>query len=233
MSSLDQGENFSPLPPGLGQVFFKVSTVLESNRQDLNDADPINGNHGDHMVEIFKVASTTSSALMTGSRPVSMSEILFTVGRLLEAFPENESAHVYALGLTRFAHEFQSREIELPDLEAFVRRVLADSPDVSHPPSPDRGKDVLRALLDGLVGWRKAEKGQASASGWLDMGALFEFGIIYLQAKEAGGSKAEVIARTAAMASPLNEVPHRLKSGRIALLALLQALDADAGVSLF
>ncbi len=230
MPSLHQVEKSSPLPSGLGQVFYKVSTVLEHNRQDLNEADPINGNHGDHMVEIFSVASTTASALMTGSRPASMSEILFTVGHRLEALPENESAHVYGQGLIHFAHEFQSREIELPDLEVYVRQVLADSPDYAPSPSANKGKDVLKALLGGLVGWKKAENGRAPAPGWLDMGALFEFGIIYLQAKEAGGSKAEVIARAAAISSPLNEVPHRLQSGRIALLALLQALDADARV---
>ncbi len=114
------------------------------------------------------------------------------------------------------------------DLEGYVLQVLDESHETRQSTSSDRRKDVLKALLAGLVGWNKAEKGHTSAAGWLDMGALFEFGIIYLQAKDIGGSKAAIIARAAAMASPLSKIPYRLQSGKIALQALLQALVADA-----
>jgi len=234
MSTLNQEENTSraPVQAGLGQVFSAVAAVLEENRQDLNAADSVNGNHGDHMVEIFKIASTAASEYIAqaaaSAQPASMSDILFQVGRLLKDCPDNETALIYAQGLERFALEFQSHGIDLPDLEEYVRQGLKESPNTSQSSSSGKGKDVLKALLAGLVGWKKAEKGQKSAAGWLDMGALFELGIIYLQAKQAGGSKAEVIARAAAMASPLNNVPYRLQSGRIALQSLLQALEAGA-----
>jgi hypothetical protein len=233
MTTLSQEEFMSQAPAqaGLALVFSRVAAVLEKNRQELNAADFVNGNHGDHMVEIFEIASSTTSAFIkqaaASDQTAVMAGILFQVGRLLESCPENATASVYAQGLDRFAFEFQSYGVDLQDLEEYVRQVLGESQNNSQSSSSGRGKDVLKALLAGLVGWKKAEKGQKSAASWLDMGALFEFGIIYLQAKEVGGSKAEVIARAAAMASPLSSVPYRLKSGTIALQALLQALETD------
>ncbi len=227
----NQQENMSQAPSGLGQVFSGVAAVLAEQRQGLNAADSVNSNHGDHMVEIFEVASSTASALITCSsangQPARMADILFEVGRHLDDLPENGTALVYAQGLKAFALEFQSRNIELPHLEAYVRQVLDGSPVNDQSSTTSRGKDVLKALVNGLVSWRRAEKGQPSAGG-LDLGALFEFGIIYLQAKEAGGSRAEIIAWAAAMATPLSKIPYRLQSGRIALQALLHALQTDA-----
>lgn len=232
MSALNHLENGHQSPPGLDLVFARVAAVLEENRQELNAADSLKSNHGDNMVEIFRVASSTASALISRSvasgQPTSMADILFEVARLLEQLPENETAMVYARGLESFSLEFQSRHIELPHLEAYVRQVLDDSPKNNQSSTTSRGTDVLKALLAGLVRWKKTEKGQSPDAGWLDMGALFELGIIYLQAKEVGGSRAEIIARAAANASPLGKDPHLLQSGRIALQALLQALEMDA-----
>lgn len=56
------------------------------------------------------------------------------------------------------------------------------------------------------------------------MGALFELGIIYLQAKQRGGSNIEVLADAAVSASPLNQSAHRKLSGKIAIQAMLKAL---------
>jgi len=57
------------------------------------------------------------------------------------------------------------------------------------------------------------------------MGTLFEFGMAYLQAKQRGGSRVDVLADAATSVSPLSIVPHRYESGKMAIQALLQAIN--------
>ncbi len=118
MYNHNQEENLDQGSSGLDRVFSAVAAVLEENRQDLNSADTVNGNHGDHMVEIFEIASSAASGFLSqaanGTRSAGMSDILFEVGRLLEACSQNATALVYAQGLNRFALEFQSHGIALP-----------------------------------------------------------------------------------------------------------------------
>ena len=57
------------------------------------------------------------------------------------------------------------------------------------------------------------------------MGALFEFGMAYWQAKQRGGERAAVLADAAASVSPLSKVPHRYESGKLAIQALLEAMQ--------
>ena len=90
--------------------------------------------------------------------------------------------------------------------------------------------DVLKALVEGLSAWNQAESSAASKDQVLSMSNLFELGVAYLQAKQRGGSRAEILADAAASASPLRHIPHRYQSGKMAIEALLQALaETKAG----
>jgi len=81
-------------------------------------------------------------------------------------------------------------------------------------------------LLAGLSDWQKVETGQIPANSRLDMGYLIELGMAYMQARQRGGGRLEVLADAAASASPLSSLPHRYQSGKMALLALLQAMGS-------
>ena len=59
------------------------------------------------------------------------------------------------------------------------------------------------------------------------MGALFEFGMAYWQAKQRGGKRAAVLADAAAAVSPLSKVPHRYESGKLAIQTLLEAMQRN------
>jgi hypothetical protein len=84
---------------------------------------------------------------------------------------------------------------------------------------------VLKALVAGLAAWGQAERGETPSDKTLDMGTLFEFGLAYMQAKQRGGDRVEVLAHAAASVSPLQAVPHRYQSGVIAIQALLRAMQ--------
>ena len=44
----------------LALIFQTVASVLSQQRDAFNQADELNGNHGDHMVAIFRVANSGS-----------------------------------------------------------------------------------------------------------------------------------------------------------------------------
>jgi hypothetical protein len=208
----------------LERLFQTVGESLGQNRERLNLADAKNGNHGDHMLEIFQIAAQAAR-----ERSGDLAGAMDYAGRLLRRYPENGSAQVYARGLEQFALEFRNRNITLDELAPYVQGILADKQEQSRLEPATRSGEVLKALLAGLAGWQQAETGQAQAGKGLDMGYLFDLGVSYMQAKQRGGSKAEVIADAAASASPLSSVPHRYLSGKMAIQALLEAMAAAAG----
>jgi hypothetical protein len=233
----------------LATLFQAVGQVLEHNRQALNQADPYNGNHGDHMVQIFQLASRA----VEEKRGMPLAEAMEHAASLLEDHKQNSSALVYARGLSCMAEQFRKYEISINDLVSYVQAVLVEDRDrlrteeilhyprgsqevLNHSdpekkdqsnaeaPSVKSGK-VLKALASGLAAWGQEKNGRILSSNPLDVGSLFEFGMAYIQALQRGGSKIEVLADAAASVSPLSKVPHRCQSGKIAIQALLQTMQ--------
>ena len=217
----------------LSHLFQVAKDRLSAHQEELNQADIYNGNHGDHMVEIFEVA--VRAARQDSFK--SLSGGMRRAGEMLKALPDNGSAQVYAQGLTAFSQAFERHQISLEELVVYVGSLVdhdrgdtqGSSSSKSSPKTfPAARAEVLKALVEGLTGWRQAGKEQESSQKSLDMGALFELGMIYMQAKRRGGSRLEVIAEAAVSASPLSQVPHRSESGKVAVLALLQAMSDGA-----
>jgi hypothetical protein len=208
----------------LAPLFQAVGAALRQNQAALNQADILNGNHGDHMVEIFDLAARAAQEY----DQLGMSQAMLHASQLLEQTEGNGSAQVYARGLACLADQFQRQEIELPDLVFFIQKSLAEDKDAQNESqkstAASSGK-TLKTLLTGLAAWSQSESGQPVSERPLDMGALFEFGMAYIQAKQRGGSRVEVLSDAAASVSPLGSVPHRYQSGKLAIQALLQAIQ--------
>ncbi len=212
----------------LAPIFRAVEATLIENRAALNQADAYNGNHGDHMVAIFDLA--TRSAQEADDQGLAeagteFSEAMAYAGRKLAQLEDNDSAQVYARGLKCVAGQLGERGITLDELVAYVNAVLSGD----EGGAPERGGEILKALVTGIAAWSRQETGETAQGGALNMGALFDFGIAYLGAKQRGGSRIEVLADAAASVSPLARVPHRLESGKLVMGALLEALKSQAG----
>ena len=233
----------------LAPLFQAVGQALEDNRHSLNLADSYNGNHGDHMVRIFLLAAQAAEA----KQGLPPAEGMQLAACLLEKEKQNGSAQVYSRGLSCIAEQFRTYEVTVNDLVNYIQGVLVDKQGksgeagISHQSrksgsgfsqvgeeiqsrptdesSSAKSGKILKALASGLAAWGKEpdERNQKGSS--LDIGSLFEFGMAYLQAKQRGGSKIEVLADAAASVSPLSRVPHRYLSGKIAIQALLQAIQ--------
>jgi hypothetical protein len=204
----------------LAPIFAAVGEALLEQRQALNQADPYNGDHGDHMVEVFGVAAQAARE----KSGAGLAEAMEYAAGLLAGLAGNGSAQVYAHGLAQVAAQLRRYEVSLEELSVFVQKALEEEGGESAASAEPRSGEVLKALLAGLAGWGQIERGQTPSGNPLDMAALFDLGVAYMQAKGRGGSRAEVLAEAAASASPLGSVPHRRQSGKIAIQAFLGAI---------
>jgi hypothetical protein len=209
----------------LASLFQAVGDALRHNRLAFNQMDPVNGNHGDHMVEVFEIAARAAGEMPGEDAAGTMEH----AARLLAAQADNGSAQVYAHGLEQVARQLRRYNLTLNDLLVYVQGALAEDKESSASAESLEASaasgDVLKALMSGLAGWTQIESGQVPADSPLNMGALFEFGMAYMQAKQRGGSRIEVLADAAASVSPLSKTPHRYASGKLAIQALLAAMQ--------
>ena len=213
------GDELTPAQASdLAHLFRAVQEAMEVRRQAFNQADEINGNHGDHMVQIFDIAAR--AAKQQGG--AELAEAMDRSGQWLVTCIDNGSAQVYARGLAALAEQFRKHEISLEDLLAYVQGATLEKADAKVSAPQVKSGLVLKALLGGLASWQEAEGDKATDG--LSLGYLFDLGVAYMQAKRGGGSRAEVIAEAAAAVSPLKDVPHRRMSGKAAILALLEAM---------
>ena len=231
-------------------VFENVRQVVGENQTYFNAVDEINHNHGDHMLEIFDLAVQTlrdlhpddpadampTAEMLTAEMLTAdmLTAQMLTAGLAIKKLERNGSARVYGDGLIAFAQKLEQREIGQAELIQFVREKTG----VKHLEQnrgderfieeegihDDRSGQVLKALVEGLSAWKQMDSGLSAKGRNLDMSALFELGIIYMQAKQHGGSKIKVLADAAVSASPLNQSAHRKLSGKIVIQAMLEAL---------
>ena len=216
----------------LPTLFAAVSQRLNAERGVLNAADPYNGNHGDHMIEIFEAGAEAQNHLDPGNLPAGMR----AAARKLLTLRDNGSAQVCSRGLDSLGDSFEKAGVSLEDLAAFVRQTLEKPAETVRPgapgEAPGNGKSqVLKALVNGLSGWKQREKSagegvEAAAGGTerTNMSTLFDLGIAYMQAKQRSSSQVEAIADAAVSSSPLNEVPYRAQSGKLAIQAFLEGM---------
>lgn len=76
----------------LAQLFDAVSGVLSQNRVTLSEADGYNHDHGDHVVEIFKVIARAVQEKHTSSP----TQQLAYASRQLQSGAQSGSAKLYA-----------------------------------------------------------------------------------------------------------------------------------------
>lgn len=212
-------------------------------QEELNAADALNGNHGDHMVEIFQAATEAAATQAAGSADggladAGLAEAMDYAAGLLYRQAQNGSAQVYARGLEQLAAQFRQRDLTLQDLISVVQNRIDKETTGLELPEPETGKttQTLKALLNALAGWEKAEAAAASgdqtaanSKNPMDMGYLFGVGMAYLQARQKGGDPLDILVDTVVSASPLANVPHRAESGKIALRAMLEAMKREDG----
>jgi hypothetical protein len=206
-------------PPARGTdlsgIFNVAAKTLAANRSTLNQADADNQNHGDNMVQAFKMISQ-AMATQRGAPP---SDQLRYASDYLAQNANSGSAHVYAQGLAQAAQQFQGQQAVTPDNALMLIQSLLGG---GQQPSSQGSADLLGSLLGGQ------QVQQVQQSQGIDLAAVLSAGLTFMSAKQQGQDNVQA-ALTALMSSgPMAQRPHREQSGQLVANALLQAIAGMA-----
>ena len=184
----------------LSDLFGTALNTLRSNRQQVNDLDGYNRNHGDNMVHNFDVI-TQALRSQAGKPPAAA---LKSAAQRLQEQGRGSTSQYYAKGLTKAAGQLRGKSaLSNRDVTKLTRTMLGTVPArggyYAQSAPAQASPSVLESLL-GLAGGVPAGRVQAGASGSDGFGLdhLMAAGARYLQAKQAGSDNMSAIAQAAA-----------------------------------
>ena len=212
----------------LSALFGAALQAVTAHRQEINDLDGYNGNHGDNMVENVRLIV---DALKEKSSHTP-SEALEHAGQRLQSQGRGGTSQYYAKGLGQAAGQLQGRSsLDGNDVVSLVQSLLGAIPSQGHQPQPQAGGSVLEQVM-GLVGGQPPQAGPQNDG--LDMGdvlgALLPAGLAFLQAKQSGADTATAAGQALMGAlmggqmNPLQAGTPRAAAGGLIAQSILQAL---------
>ncbi|MEO8356088.1 MAG: DAK2 domain-containing protein [Chloroflexota bacterium] len=196
----------------LAGLFNVAAKTLLANQSSLNQADAENQNHGDNMVQTFKMISKA----MTSQRGAPPSQQLQHASEYLTQNATSGSGQIYAQSLAQAAQQFQGQSAVTPDNAMMLIQSLLGSGQQS---SQQSNADLVGSLLGGQ---------QVQQTQGIDLAALLSAGMTFMSAKQQGQDTVQA-ALTALMSNgPMAQKPHRQQSGQVVANALLQAVAGMA-----
>jgi len=193
----------------LVKLFSAVAETMVENQSSLNKADEYNQDHGDHMVDIFKMIT---GAVQEAPKN-DLAKGLATASKVLTEKPSG-SADMYSKGLAQAAEYFQDQDLDASQLLPLLQTMLGGGE-----ASISKGAG---GLLDSLVGSLGGEDG-------LDLGDILSAGAAFMQSKEEGDSNLEAAIDAVISASKMGETPHRAQSSKLVADVLLETLMKNLG----
>jgi hypothetical protein len=190
-----------------------AAKTLAANRATLNQADLENQNHGDNMVQAFKMISQA----MASQRGAAPSDQLRYASEYLSQNANSGSAQVYAQGLAQAAQQFQGQQAITPDNAMLLLQSLLGGGQQS---SSQSGADLLGSLLGGQQVPQQTQG--------IDLAALVSAGLTFMSAKQQGQDNVQAALTALMSAGPMAQRPHRQQSGQLVGNALLQAIAGMA-----
>ena len=197
----------------LSALFNVAAKTLAANRANLNQADVENQNHGDNMVEAFRMISQA----MASQRGAAPSDQLQYASEYLSQNASSGSAHVYAQGLAQAAQQFRGQQAITPDNAILLLQSLLGG---GQQTSSQGGADLLGSLLGGQ---QVPQQPQG-----IDLAALVSAGLTFMSAKQQGQDNVQAALTALMSAGPMAQRPHRQQSGQLVGNALLQAIAGMA-----
>ena len=192
----------------LVKLFSAVAETMVDNQTSLNKADEYNQDHGDHMVDIFKMIT---GAVQEAPKD-DLSSGLALASELLGKKPSG-SADMYSKGLSQAAEYFQEgQDLDATQLLPLLQTMLGGGE-----ASVTQGAG---GLLDSLVGSLGGDDG-------LDLGDILSAGAAFMQSKEEGDSNLEAAIDAVISASKMGESPHRAQSSKLVADVLMQTLMSN------
>jgi hypothetical protein len=139
--------NQSPLD--LSELFGAALQAVTAHRQEINDLDGYNGNHGDNTVENVRMIV---DALKEKSSQTP-AEALGYASQRLQSNGRGGTSQYYAKGLGQAADQLQGRSmLESTDVVSIVQSILGAIPSQHAPQQPQPGGGILEQILGGVGG---------------------------------------------------------------------------------
>jgi hypothetical protein len=231
----------------LSDLFGAALQAVTAHRQEINDLDGYNGNHGDNMVENVRMIVDALKERSTQTP----SEALGYAGERLQSEGRGGTSQYYAKGLSQAAEQLQGRPgLEPGDVMSVVQSILGAIPSQGHPQQPQAGGTVLEQMLEmgggrppqaggsvleqvlGMAGGQPPQAGPQDNGLDVDdvLSALLPAGLAFLQAKQSGADTASAAAQalmgalTGGQANPLQAGTPRAAAGGLIAQSILQAL---------
>jgi hypothetical protein len=212
----------------LGELFGAALQSMTAHRQEINDLDGYNGNHGDNMVENLRLITDALQA----KRSQPPADALQYAGQKLQSQGRGGTSQYYARGLSQAAEQLQGHtSLGSNDVMTLVQSLLGAIPSQGHQQQAQVGGSVLEQVM-GLVGGQPSPaRPQDDGLGVDDvLSALLPAGLAFLQAKQSGADTASAAGQALMSAlmggqvNPLQAGTPRSAAGSLVAQSILQAL---------
>jgi hypothetical protein len=143
----------------LASLFNAVSKELQANQSVLNEADTYNHNHGDNMVNNFKVITKA----LKRKQDAPPTEQLAYASQVLQKRAATGSAKLYAAGLANAAEAVRGQPVVTPENAMGLIQALmggGQAPQSVHESSQALSGDMLGSLVGSLLGGGISPAGQ-------------------------------------------------------------------------
>ena len=199
----------------LAKLFGTVAGTLAQNQTALNKADVRNGDHGDNMVDIFKVITQA----MEQRQSADPADQLEYAAQLLRA-RKSGSAQLYAKGLAQASQQFQGKSVTQENALQLVQTLLGGG----QAPAQPAGGDLASTLLSSLMGGGSQP---AAGDDKLDASDLLSAGLAFMSSKQGGASNVEALTKALVSGSGIgSSQPYRAQSGELVANTLLQVIGS-------
>lgn len=209
----------------LAKLFQTVASSLAENRDQLNQADTYNRDHGDNMVNTFNTIAQVVGKLKGKDQSVQLASAAKELRK-----SKSGSAQLYASGLENASKQYKGGAVTLENAGMLLQSLLGSQAPASPAPQqaapPQQGGDLLGSLLGSLTSGSGTSSQNANADNGLDMGDLLNAGMAFMNTRQKGGSTAEAAINALLSASPMGQSEHRSQSGTLVANTIMQVLGS-------
>ncbi|MCX6001251.1 MAG: hypothetical protein NTY79_01740 [Chloroflexi bacterium] len=224
----------------LAKLFQSVTGTLADNRQQLNEADTNNHDHGDNMVDTFEVI-TQAMREKKGADPADQLEYAAQMLRQRKS----GSSQLYVKGLEQASQQYQGQQVtpanamtliqtllgggqapqaqqQAGGLGGMLGSLLGGSGGQESQAQPQQQGGVIGNVLGSLLGGSGGQQGQQANDGF-GLDDLLQAGMSFMSTKSKGGSNLEAIVNAVVSSSAMGG-GYRQQSSNLVATALMQAV---------
>jgi len=215
----------------LADVFSLALNGMKAERQQVNDLDGYNGNHGDNMVANLEMITKALREHSEGSP----TEALTSAAEQVRSEGRGGTSQFYAQGLSQAAEQLQGHvTLDQGDILTLVQTLMGAIPSQGYTDAPGTAETVLAQVLGQSHPAQAPAQTEPEAETSPGLGSIFKkllpFGLAFLRAKQSGADTTEAVGQSllqAALGLPTAgqlETTPRTAAGGVIVRSILGSL---------